>query len=219
MVTSTRQRSPGCARCISRAVRPAGYLSPFVGTCNTAFIRSCDVVMPVTQLKRVALHIGTSFLVGKPGSDISPVGWKVLVEHRIAQRGPDAATLGFDPEPAQLRSWNLANLASYWAPWASTVRNAPTRTMRHDVRRTAAWGVLGAPRLHCTTSTGNVISKEQAGLYALDNFDASWHELIHDALAHCRDRSHPLVRIDPASHLRRAGEFVAHVCEPARTTE
>jgi Nucleotidyltransferase domain/Domain of unknown function (DUF4111) len=195
------------------------HRSPFVGTCNTAFVLAADVTIPVTELKRVALHIGTSFLVGKPGSDVSPVGWKVLVENGISVRGPEAATLGFDPEPALLRSWNLGNLASYWGPWASTVRDAPTRTMRRDVRRTAAWGVLGAPRLHCTASTGNVISKEQAGFYALKTFDTSWHELIHDAMAHCFDRSaRPLVRVDPAAHLRQAGEFVAHVCECALAT-
>ena len=36
-----------------------------------------------------------------------------------------------------------------------------------------AWGVLGAPRLHCTIATGEVISKEAAGEYAAQRVRAA----------------------------------------------
>src|SRR5438876_1002375 len=81
-------------------------------------------------------------------------------------------------------------------------------------RRSTAWGVLGAPRLHHTIATGEVISKEAAGEYALDVFPPRWHPLIEEALAYWRGvpYRHEFSRAERA---RLTSEFVLEVAAAA----
>jgi hypothetical protein len=194
--------------------------SPLTGTCNGYFIRADDLARPVTGIVPVASHSGHTFKVGVGGSDISPVGWKVLAERGIAVRGPEPAALPLDPQLDLMASWNLANLDGYWRPWAEGVRRAPG-PFRLRPRWSTAWGVLGAPRLHRSIATGDVISKEDAGDYALDVFPARWHALIADALAYWREEPDGL-RLSRDERRLRTAEFVleviadAHELAPAR---
>lgn len=53
-------------------------------------------------------------------------------------------------------------------------------------------GVLGVVRLHYTLATGQITSKEKAGLYALETFPERWHGVIDEALRirrGCRGRA------------------------------
>src|SRR5262249_6437198 len=50
----------------------------------------------------------------------------------------------------------------------------------------AVGGVLGAPRLHRTVVEGDIISKEEAGEYALAAFGDRWGPVIDEALAYWR---------------------------------
>lgn len=75
--------------------------------------------------------------------------------------------------------------------------------------------MLGAPRLHHTMATGEVISKEAAGEYALDVFPQRWHPLITDALAYRRSQPDRL-GISPRQRGRLTSEFVLEVIDAAR---
>lgn len=191
-----------------------GGRSPLTGTCNGVFIRDDDLAAPVSEIVPVASHTGVGFTTGKAGSDVSPVAWKVLAERGITVRGPEPSSLPLDPQPDLLRSWNLHNLDGYWRPWASALERSPPGRFRLRPRLSTAWGVLGASRLHHTIATGEVISKEAAGEYALDVFPQSWHELIADALAYWR---HQPAVLGVSAERRRllTAEFVREVIDTA----
>ena len=101
--------------------------SPLTGTLNGIFISESDLALPVTQIKPVASQVGTEFKTGQAGSDLSPVGWKVLSEKGIAIRGPETSAMNLNPEPERLRSWTVGNLGNYWRPWAEKVIHDPRR--------------------------------------------------------------------------------------------
>ena len=45
-----------------------------------------------------------------------------------------------------------------------------------------AWGVLGVSRLHYTLATGEITSKEGAGIYALRTFHRRWRRIVEECL-------------------------------------
>jgi len=188
--------------------------SPLSGTCNGVFIRSADLPMPVNEIVPVASQVGSEFHAGRGGAELNPVGWKVLAERGIAIRGPRPEALSLDPQPALLRAWNLANLESYWRPWTARVAQSPLAWFRLRPRWSTAWGVLGPPRLHHTIATGDVISKEAAGGYALDMFDRRWHPLVRDALAYWR-REGRQVNLSPDERRDLTCDFVLEVIDSA----
>src|SRR6185436_19812411 len=97
------------------------------------------------------------------GSPVNPVDWKVFAEQGLVVRGPATAELGLDPEPGRLVEWNRENLESYWLPWARRVAHGPWQHLArsgYSVNWHVSWGALGAPRLHHTIATGEVVSKE-----------------------------------------------------------
>lgn len=184
------------------------------GTCNGVYVRADDLARPVSAIVPVASHTGTTFSVGR-GFDVNPVQWTTLATRGVAVRGPEAATLGLDPEPARLRQWNLANLASYWVPWAERTWRRPGLAFRAQPRWWTSWGTLGAPRPHHTIVTGQVISKESAGEYALAVFEARWHDLVADALAYRLGRPAGPGLGDVRARARATAEFVLEVAESA----
>jgi hypothetical protein len=207
----------GGMRATARALPRGRLLLP--GTPNGVFVRAQDLARPLADIVPLASHTGTTFAVGR-GFDVNPVGWAVLARHGIAVRGPAPAALGLQLDDGELRAWNRRNLEDYWVPWAERVlarRGAgPAAGWR------ASWGALGAPRLHCTIATGEVITKEAAGAYALRTFDARWHPLLRAALAY--RTSTPAPTASPARAVRAAQEAFARpgsegarrACEAAR---
>jgi Nucleotidyltransferase domain/Aminoglycoside adenylyltransferase, C-terminal domain len=190
--------------------------SPLSGTCNGVYIRRADVGAPVEEITPLAAHVGHTFTTGPVGSDVSPVAWKVLRERGVAVRGPEPSELGLEPQPERLRPWCLENLESYWRPWANAASRSSHVGFRLRPRWSTAWGALGAPRLHCTIATGEVVSKEAAGEYALGVFDSRFHPLVADALASWRDEPTRL-DLSPDERRRRTAEFVLEVIDSARS--
>jgi hypothetical protein len=191
------------------------HRSPTTGTCNGVFIRRADISGPVGAIVPVAAHVAHNFTTGRGGSDVSPVAWKVLAERGIACRGPEPSALPLDSQPDRLVPWNLENLERYWRPFAAGDNRETRAWFRARPRWSTAWGVLGAPRLHRTIATGDVISKEEAGEYALDVFPARFHPLIGEALAYWREEP-PRLRRAPDERRRATSEFVLEVIDAAR---
>jgi hypothetical protein len=191
---------------------PAGEPVP---VCDGVFVVADDLTRPVSAITPVASQVGYRFSVGE-AFDVNPVMWKVLGDNGIAVRGPDRTSLGLDTEPGQLRQWNLDNLDSYWRPWGEKALRGRAGLGLRSARWLAAWGVLGAPRLHHTIATGRVVSKEAAGEYAIETFGSQWQPIVREALAYWRgeDESSQVFR-DARSRLRRAGEFVLEVVDQA----
>lgn len=202
LASGIRTAAPALARC--RLALP--------GTVNGAFVAAADLATPVTRIRPLASHVGRGFTVGG-AFDVNPVMWKVLSERGIAVRGPRPAELGLDPEPARLRAWNHDNLHAYWQRGAEAVLAGRSRRWLPARRSAVAWGVLGAPRLHHTMATGEVVSKEAAGEYALEVFASRWHPVIREGLAYWRAEASRFP--DAAAGRRRAAEFVLEVVASA----
>ena len=181
------------------------------GTPNGVFVLEADIRLPVSQIRPVASHTGYRFEAGE-AFDVNPVVWKVLEQRGLTIRGPAPGTLGLDPEPHSLTMWNLRNLNRYWRPWGEAVRRGHLKRsisgLRYGDAWAVGWGTLGAPRLHYTITTGEVIGKRSAGEYALTTFDPHWHDVIKQGISWWdRDLRAPVTAADA----RRAGEFVVTV--------
>jgi hypothetical protein len=188
------------------------------GTCNATFVRSEELDQPVSTITPILNHCGHEFAVGR-GFDVNPVVWQILDRHGIAVRGPSPDTLRLQPQPELLRDWNLANLRDYWRPWAEGILAGGRRQAAAALfsRARTEWGVLGAPRLHHTIATGDVISKERAGEYSLDVFDEEWHPIIREGLAYSRGEAPVPDFTDRRGRVVRAAEFVCMVADSATT--
>jgi len=195
-----------------RALRHGHVAMP--GTVNGSYVTADDLTLPVTSIRPVASHYGAAF--NKDAAfDVNPVVWKELSERGVVLRGAPPADLRLDPEPTHLRQWNLDNLSRYWRRWAeATMKGLRANSRMLPTGWVVAWGALGAPRLHHTIATGEIISKETAGEYALETFDHSWRALIEEALAFQRCE---LTRTSGSrtERIARAGEFVLEVIRSA----
>ncbi|MDF5757513.1 aminoglycoside adenylyltransferase domain-containing protein [Spongiactinospora sp. TRM90649] len=197
---------------VARAVRHRRPSIP--ETMNGVFVAAHDLGLPVTRIRPLASHSGWRYRRGH-GFDVNPVMWKILAERGIAVRGPVPADLGLDPEPGRLRAWNLENLNGHWRRWGERAMSArPPRKPLVPPHRVALASLLAPVRLHRTVATGEVISKQQAGPYALDTFPARWHPLIRAGLAHL-DGEPPPGSLSPSRVPALAGEFVLTVVADA----
>ncbi|HSS10310.1 MAG TPA: aminoglycoside adenylyltransferase domain-containing protein [Acidimicrobiales bacterium] len=180
---------------------------------NGVYVRWSDLGRPPQQVDPIASHVAGRFLRAA-GFDVNPVTWMTLATSGVAVRGAAPSDLNIYHGDYQLRRWTVQNLNSYWARWAEVVRRPTIEALRCSMRHLALpWGVLGAPRLHYTIATGEIVSKELAGEYALDTFDRAWHPLIRDALAYWREPSAKGAFTCAPGQLRTSGEFVAMVVE------
>lgn len=190
--------------------------------CNGLFLHAADLALPPHAVTSVAAQVAGRFAAApRGGFDRNPVTWWTLAHKGIAVRGPSPERLAICLDDAALRDWTAANLVSFWRPWADAVAGSGPGAWRVRLthlhsRRLAAWGVLGTARMHATIRTGTVISKEQAGEYALGVFGSGWHPVIRDALAYWRGlpplpgRTFRVLRTETAA-------FVSHVIDLAGT--
>lgn len=182
--------------------------------CNGVYVRWEDLRHPTAEITPICGHVARMFAVGH-AFDVNPVTWSTLARGGIAVRGPEVSALGVHDDDDELRAWTRANLDGYWRRWAASaqgrVRPGYAALVGLTRQYGLAWGVLGAPRLHCTIATGEIISKEQAGFYALETFDASWHPLIEEALAYWRGSGSPF-RLTLGGR-RRSAAFITMVAD------
>ena len=188
--------------------------SPMVNTCNGVFVREEDLTKPVSRITPIASHTGRKFVVAR-GFDVNPVMWKQLAERGIPVRGPSPEALGLQPQPELLRDWCLQNLTSYWSSWAEAALAGRSHSGRFRPRWATAWATLGAPRLHCTIATGQIISKQEAGEYALETFDSHWHPAIAEGLAYWRGQQRRTGPRQARACSRTAAAFVLEVVRSA----
>lgn len=194
-------------------LRAGGLSAP--GTCNATYVDAADLDRPVSEIVPLASHTGVSFAAGA-GFDVNPVVWKVLAESGIALRGPHPADLDLDPEPDRLRQWNAENLERYWRWWGErVVAGRRASSPFAPSRWLTAWGVLGAPRLHRTIATGDVVSKEAAGEWALATYDECWHPIIREGLAYWRGDAADPAFAKRSRRLEVTGRFVLEVVSAA----
>ena len=183
-------------------------------TCNGVFVRWADLRRSPLAVLPIASHTAWRFAEGL-GFDVNPVTWRVLAEHGIAVRGPTPDRLGIHRDEVELRRWCLRNLDGYWRRWANSMLNLTRGTVMASFLHAAVGGVLGAPRLHRTVVEGDVISKEEAGEYALAAFGDRWRPVIDNALAYWRGELTAGPFRPVGRRRREAARFVLEVVESA----
>lgn len=152
----------------------------------------------------------------REGFDVSPVTWHSLASYGIALRGPARGEVHVHTDDRELRGWVLDNLNGYWRRWVERTRRGGWSTPGVPARRLTAGGVLGAPRLHYTLSTGEIATKEAGARCALDVFDPRWHALIDDAIAYWRSEPpSEQYRRYQRRRLRDTAKFVGCVIDAA----
>jgi hypothetical protein len=208
-----RLRALHAGRWASALIRDTAIRRRWPLLCNGIYITPGDLSRSPLDVTPLAGQVAGRFRVAPPtGFDVNPVTWHVLARHGIALRGPDREQLDVRTDEAELRTWVHANLNSYWRDWALRASRLGQRPAIIPPRRLAAWGVLGAPRLHFTLATGEIATKEAGAHYALDVFERHWHGLIEDALRwwHGEATAGPYRR-HPRRRLRDTVEFVESV--------
>ena len=147
----------------------------FPGNVNGVYVVTADLARPVAEIEPVAAHTGISFTVGR-AFDVNPVMWTVLADQGVpAPRPPRAET----------EAWCRDNLRTFWRGLASRMRGGRISRSR------LAQEVLGVSRPWVTATTGEVVSKEEAGERALVSFADEWHPLLREALAWRRHQPPP----------------------------
>lgn len=112
-----------------------------------------------------------------------PVTWHSLARHGIAIRGRKPADIDISTDPAELAHWTRGNLDDYWRRWWQRSSRLPTPAgLACLTSQATAWCVLGVSRLHCTLTTGQIISKVAAGEYARTTFEPRWHRITEECL-------------------------------------
>jgi predicted nucleotidyltransferase len=205
-----RLRTLHAGRWASALIRDTAIRWRWPLVCNGIYIAPGDLSRSPLDVTPLAGHVAGRFRVAPPtGFDVNPVTWHVLARHGIALRGPDRDRLAVRTDDAELRMWVRANLNGNWRHWAARTARAGRGPAIIPPRLQAASGVLGAPRLHYTLTTGEIATKEAAAHYALEVFEHRWHGLIDDALRWWHgEASAPSYRRHPRRRLLDAVEFV-----------
>ena len=182
---------------------------------NGVFVTWKDLAQSPCCITPIASQVAGRFLLGR-AFDANPVTWKVLAERGLAVRGPNPSGLNIYTDESELRDWVASNWSTYWRKWSEQVGSRCWVAAKGLLRSGAAWGVLGAPRLHASLATGEIFSKEQAGAYAMDVFP-DWRPLIQDALAYWRGEPGSARYASPVRRRQAAADFVLAVVADART--
>lgn len=111
--------------------------------------------------------------------EMNSITWWILKERGIALLGPEPNELPFTVEWGLLLHRMHQNLNSYWLGW--TKRPGALLVLLSDYG--IQWAVLGVLRQFYTFREHAIVTKTEAGEYALTCVPARWHRLIHEAIA------------------------------------
>ncbi len=130
-------------------------------------------------------HVNGRFARTGTCFELNPVTWATLSRHGVTLRGSPAGELGISVSHPRLAEWCSENLRGYWSDYAASARALlgdldPRAELPAEL---LTWAVTGPLRLHFTIATGEVTSKTGAARWAEDDYGASWHDLLHTALA------------------------------------
>jgi len=116
----------------------------------------------------------------------NPVTWWTLKHHGIVVVGPDPKELKFDVDKDLLIDYVFNNMNTYWSQRLVQMennRNMLSQFSNSDVEWEIEWSVLGMLRQYYTLRESDIISKVDAGEYALIQMPEQWHRATREALS------------------------------------
>ncbi len=111
--------------------------------------------------------------------DVNLVTWWLLKHHGIALFGTSPQTLTFTVSWEKLVARMQDNLHSYWRSWTRSPTRVPQLLTDYGIQ----WAVLGILRLWYAFREGDIVSKTNAGRYALTHLPERWHPIVRAAIA------------------------------------
>lgn len=109
-------------------------------------------------------------------NDINSVTWWLLKNRTLAVVGSDK--LDFEVDWQKLRADMRENLNTYWARYTREPARVGWLLSNYGVQ----WAVLGVLRQFYTFKENSIVSKTEAGEYALKQLPQQWHRLIQEAI-------------------------------------
>jgi hypothetical protein len=143
-------------------------------------------------------------------NDVNAVTWWLLKHRGLAMAGPDPKALDFTVDWPQLIVKMRRNLNTYWVMFTRD----PARIVWLFSNYGIQWTVLGVLRQFYTFREQTIVSKGEAGAYALDHLPARWHRLVQEALHIRKHRVGSLYRfrITRAIEAHRFLRYIIDLC-------
>lgn len=116
--------------------------------------------------------------------ELNPVTWFELKHYGVAIYGTDIDALGLTVDETDLREHVAENINSYWRNWVEKRRKVLSRSSLGLVfnKEQVEWGVLGVTRQYYTLRENGIVSKGEAGTYALTHVPERWQRIIEESL-------------------------------------
>lgn len=177
------------------------------------YIERAKLARAPTTNEPAPFSVNGTFHAQAPCFEINPVTWLCLSEHGIGVRGVSPEALGIAADPDALQAFQVNNLRTYWEPWIEQGSKALDHKAPDDLvdAKVLAWGLLGCLRIAHTLGTGHLISKTEAGRWALTRYPAQWRGVIQDALSTRAGKISEL----PVTRCRHGLDFMRQVAADA----
>lgn len=156
------------------------YKRPFF---DGIYVTRDELTKDPARLTTIPVCHDHTFYPEAPDGWLNPITWHILATHGVSVRGPRLGELHIWQDKSALIDWCRKNIDTYWLAKLERAKQPLTKASFELLSDWGiAWTVLGLPRLHYTISTGDVVSKTEAGQYALRVFPEQYHQLINEAL-------------------------------------
>ncbi|MED3572682.1 aminoglycoside adenylyltransferase domain-containing protein [Cytobacillus praedii] len=126
---------------------------------------------------------------GKVGWDnhaINPVTWWILKDKGINILGPKITSFHFEVNESDLTSYVINNMNTYWSNRIKRIERykgiailLPNKIVDGEIQ----WSITGMLRQFYTLKKHDVISKVDAGKFAISYMPKRWHSIIQEAIS------------------------------------
>ncbi|MEI2663100.1 aminoglycoside adenylyltransferase domain-containing protein [Rossellomorea sp. LJF3] len=117
--------------------------------------------------------------------NFNPITWYLVKHKEIRVVGPEISSSFSGPSREELCEYVLHNMNTYWAGRLHTIEESVDEIKHYPTAMIDAeieWSVLGVLRQYYTLKEASIISKQDAGLYGLQELPEEWHSLIREAM-------------------------------------
>ncbi|MFJ7935811.1 aminoglycoside adenylyltransferase domain-containing protein [Sporosarcina sp. NPDC096371] len=119
------------------------------------------------------------------GVHYNAISWWILKTNGINILGPEPTSLNFKINTQHLISYVVENMNSYWTGRIQKIELAMEdmpQLLAKEIDDEIEWSVLGLLRQYYTLKEHGIISKLDAGEYALLHLPEEWHPIIQEAI-------------------------------------
>lgn len=149
--------------------------------------------------------------------EVNPVTWWILKSKGIRVIGPEVTSFHFDVSKRDLAAYVRNNMSTYWLNRMRRLRRfkslaflMPNRFSDQELQ----WCITGMLRQFYTLREYEIISKVDAGYYAMDVLPERWHHIIKEVI-NIREGSYSRYYTSKKQRMEDAlqcMDFIIHCC-------